>query len=232
MERLEHARSRARVTRVLEANAVDGIAMGARDEPVLEVDAAVWRVEPRSQPIVRRRQDRHLEPECGRELRGHRGKRLSRAQSLRAHELQAEVAVAEPEPRLAAEDFDGCQRVPRLVGPPPAALLVGQVGQRIDDAVEVRRHGEAEHVEVVADVDDRSDAGRIHRIDEPAQEARSADAAAEDRDLHPRYARVFAPTRSRTRSRSSHVSTSSRKPGRSSRRAPSNSSNRDALPAP
>ena len=48
------------------------------------------------------------------------------AQELRAHEMQADVAVAELEPGLAAELRDRSERLPGLVGPAPAALLVGE----------------------------------------------------------------------------------------------------------
>ena len=37
--------------------------------------------------------------------------------------MQTEIAIAEPEPRFAAELRDGRERIPRLVGAAPAALL-------------------------------------------------------------------------------------------------------------
>jgi hypothetical protein len=103
-------------------------------------------------------------------------------QRLRADEVQAEVAVAEPEPTLTTEASGLLERVPCLVGPSPASLLVGPPGQGVENAVEVRRDVEAEHLDVVADVPDHRHTRRIDGVDEPAQEARAADPAREHRD--------------------------------------------------
>ena len=128
--------------------------------------------------------------------------------------MEPEVAVAEPEPVLAAERGDCAERLPRLSGAAPAALLVVQAGEGVEDAVEVGRDGESEHVEVVADVPDHGHAGRIDGADEPAREAGAADAAGEERHLHsasrpPTAAWVRGPARRPIRARSSSVSTSS-----------------------
>ena len=145
---------------------------------------------------------------------GHGGERLAGAQRLRPHEVEPEIAVAEPEPVLAAERGDGGERLPGLSGAAPASLLVVQAGERVEDAVEVGRDREAEHVEVVADVPDHRHAGRIDGADEPAREAGAADAAGEERDLHSASSRPIAacvrgPARRPIRARSSSVSTSS-----------------------
>ena len=104
------------------------------------------------------------------------------AQRLRAHEVQAEVSVAELEPRLAAEPGHDLHRLPRLVRAAPAALLVRDAGERVEDAVEVGRDVKAEHLDVVADVADHGHRRRLHDLDETAQEARAADAAGEHDD--------------------------------------------------
>src|SRR5919108_2435248 len=133
--------------------------------------------------------------------------------------MQAEVPVAEPEPAFAAELRDGGEGIPGLLGPPPPAFLVGDACKRVQDAVDVGRDGEAEDLDVVADVDDRRDAGWIDRLDQTAQEARAPDAAGEDGDLHDASfnawtaACVRGPARCCTRSRSSRVSTSSTRLG-------------------
>ena len=106
------------------------------------------------------------------------------AQQLGAHEVQADVAVAEPEPGLAAELRDRLERLPRLAGAAPAALLVGEPRQRVEDAVEVGRDPQAQHLEVVRDVADDGDVVRIDDTEQPAQEPRPTDAAREDCDVH------------------------------------------------
>ena len=124
-----------------------------------------------------------------------------RPQRLRADEVQPEVEVAELEPVLAAELADGLERVPGLVRAPPAALLVVQPGERVEDRVEIGRDVQPEHLDVVADVADHRDVTRLDDLDEPLDEPCAAHAAREDDDLH-----VFT--------RSASVSTSSLRPGR------------------
>ena len=106
------------------------------------------------------------------------------------------------------------ERLPGLARAAPASLLVVQAGERVEDAVEVGRDREAEHVEVVADVPDHRHAGRIDGADEPAREPGAADSAGEERHLHssgspPIAACVRGPARKPIRARSSSVSTSS-----------------------
>ena len=111
---------------------------------------------------------------------------------------------------VAAERDRRLERVPALVRATPTPLLVGEACKRVEDAVEVRRDVEAEDLEVVADVPDHRELGRVDHVDEPAKEARTADSAAEDGDLHrARAASVRGPTRSSSRSRSAIESTSS-----------------------
>ena len=102
------------------------------------------------------------------------------AQRLRPHEVEPEVAVAELEPRLVVAERPGrVERVPRLAAAAPAALLVVEVGERVDDAVEVGRDVQAEELVVVADVPDHRHLARPDEVDEAADEARAADAARE-----------------------------------------------------
>ena len=145
--------------------------------------------------------------------------------------MKTEIAVAELEPVGRAESRHGVERVPRLAGAAPAALLVGDSCERVEHAVEIRRDAQAEELEVVADVDDRRDALGAERLDEGAYELRAAEAAAQRDDAHALTSmalRVLGPTYGATRTRSSRVSTSSRKPRRSRRCRPK----RSALPGP
>ena len=160
--------------------------MRARHEPMLEVEAAVRRVEPGAQAVVGRGQHRGLEAERSGNPHRDSRKRVAAAQSLGADELQAEVAVAEPEPRFAADGVDRLERMPAFVRPAPPALLIGEPRECVDDAVEIRRHRQSQHVEVVADVHDHRDSCGIDRSDDAAQEARAANASAEHGDLHSR----------------------------------------------
>ena len=131
-------------------------------------------------------------PSARGEPRRHRRERLAGAQRLRAHEVQAEVAVAEPEPVLAAERRDGrrARARSRPRGPSRAPRRAGRRARR--GCCRGRARPQAEHLEVVADVADHRHVRRIDGADEPAREAGAADAAGEERDLHSAASRPSA----------------------------------------
>ena len=112
------------------------------------------------------------------------GERLAGAERLGADEVEAQVEIAEPEPRLPAERAHGLEHAPRLVRAAPAAALVVETGERVEDRVEVGRDVQAEHLEVVADVADDGDVARLDDVDEALDEPRSAHPAGENGDLH------------------------------------------------
>jgi hypothetical protein len=91
--------------------------------------------------------------------------------------MQSQVAIAEAEPRLAAEGGNRLERLPRLAGAAPAALLVVHAGQRVKDGVEIRGDVESEYVDVVSHVADDRDGSRADQLNESAYEPRAADAA-------------------------------------------------------
>src|SRR5205814_10732453 len=129
---------------------------------------------------------------------------------------EAEIAVAEREPVLAAECAHGLECLPGLAASSPAALLVGEAGECVEDRVEIRRDVEAEHLDVVADVADHARNSRTCDVDDAADEARTAHASRQDSDVQAtllssssRQACVRGPTRSCSRVRSSIGSTAS-----------------------
>ena len=160
--------------------------MSTCDEPLLEGEAPLWRIEPRAQRVVGHRKDRRLDTDSRGEPRRHTREWLSRTQRIRPDQMQADVAVAELEPRLAAVCGRRLERVPRLVRAPPATLVVRQPGECVEHAVEVGRDRETEDLEIVADVDDRGHVCGVEHVDETAQETRATDAACENGDLHAR----------------------------------------------
>ena len=111
---------------------------------------------------------------------------------------------------------DRLERPPALLRAPPPAHLVCEPGERVQDRVEVWRDVEPEHLDVVADVPDDRQLTRLEHVLQPAREARSADSAGEEDDLHAGTAsseRVRRPRRGARRSRSSSVSTSTSSSG-------------------
>src|SRR5207245_6229405 len=103
LDRLDRARRGPGRVLPLEAHAVDVVPVAAGDEPLLERERARGRVDPGAQEVVGRGQERRLDPKRGGQTRRDGGQRLSLPQRLRTHEVEPEIAVAEPEPALAAE---------------------------------------------------------------------------------------------------------------------------------
>src|SRR5204863_1845672 len=113
--------------------------VSAHDDPLLERQLPSLGRDPRAEEVVRRRQENALHSERACEAARDARERLAATQRLRADEVQAEIAVAEREPRLAAELLDRPERVPRLVRAGPAPALVGESGERADERVEIGR---------------------------------------------------------------------------------------------
>ena len=85
---------------------------------------------------------------------------------------RSQVPVAELEPGVATEAGDGVEGVEGVAGDAPTSGGVGQLGQRVEDGVEVRADPQAVEVEVVGGVDDDRQAARINEGVESPQEAR------------------------------------------------------------
>src|SRR5205814_5566631 len=120
------------------------LAVLPRDEPLLEREPAFVGPHLRPEPVVGRRKQAHTQAEPLGEPRRHGRERLAAAERLRPDEMEPDVAVAETEPRVAAEASRLLERVPRLVRAAPAALLVAEAGEPVENAVEVRRDVPAE----------------------------------------------------------------------------------------
>ena len=94
---VEHAgrRSGGKPVEAHGAHRIDG---PTADEPLLELELAGVRPDARAQPVVGRREQPDRESEPPGEIGGDRRQRLAGAQALGAHEVEADVAVAEDEP--------------------------------------------------------------------------------------------------------------------------------------
>ena len=157
-------------------------------------------------------------PAARREPRRHRRQRLSGAKRLRTDEMKPEVEIAEHEPALASPRTNRIECLPCLTCAAPATLRVVEPSQAVEHGVEVGRDVQPEHLEIVADVADHGQLTGSEHVVETRRELGTADAAGEQNDPHTRNgasARVRGPPRPATRSRSSGVSTSSRRFGRS-----------------
>ncbi len=162
----------SRLVGTLVVDAVDLVGVPTTDEPLLEREPPGRRRDVRAKPIVRRRQDPCGDACSERERRGHLRERRRVRSASRAHEVEPDVAVAEPEPVLPSPARRRLERVPGLAGSPPAALGVDEPAERVEEAVEVGRDVQAEDLEVVTDV---SDDGQLPGLRGPRRaHARSA----------------------------------------------------------
>ena len=101
----------------------------------------------------------------------------------RAHEVQADVAVAEDEPVGAAQLAHDAHRRAGVVADAPAQLA-DAAGQRVEHRVDVGRDVQIPVLEVVADVRDHGHGGRRLGREHAEREPRTADAAGEDGHPH------------------------------------------------
>src|SRR5262249_30019580 len=120
----EHSRGGPGQVLAFEADAGDIVPVAPGDEPLLQRERAYRRVDPGPQLVVGRRQDRRDKPERSGEPRGDGRQWLAAPQGLGTDEMQPDVAVAEPEPGLAAQPRRLLERVPGLVRAAPPALVV------------------------------------------------------------------------------------------------------------
>ena len=127
---------------------------GARNSPGRSSQPSAVRTRVRTgSSLIGRTRGRYAEA-IGRSRLRDRRQRLAGAQPPRALDVRREVAVAEPEPGLAAERLQRRHEGPGLVAPAPAALRMVEPGERVDQRVEVGRDREAEMLEIVAGIGD------------------------------------------------------------------------------
>src|SRR5262249_55634990 len=89
--------------------------------------------------------------------------------------------IAQVEPRLAAEFAQSVHELPRLSAAAPARFGVRLPGERVDERIDVRRHVQAEVLEIVAGVDDERDLVGRQELRETQCKLRAADPGG-DRD--------------------------------------------------
>src|SRR5439155_23936958 len=99
------------------------------------------------------------EPEA--EIVRYRRQALARLAARGALDMGREIAVAEAEPGLAAERFEGGHEGPRLAAPAPAELQVVVPRQGVEQRVEIGRDRQTEMLEIIAGIG--NDGQRVRR---------------------------------------------------------------------
>ena len=93
--------------------------------------------------------------------------------------MGGKIAVAEPEPGLAAEGTERIHERPCFAGDAPAGLRIGDARERVNDRVDVWTDMQTEMFEIVADIDDDSQILGRQDTGKSLRELRAADAAGE-----------------------------------------------------
>ena len=234
-ERLEDAGRRIGRDASLVPDVLHLVLVPAGDVPLLERERAGGGHDLCSQMVVGRGDDPRLDAHALAEPPRHLRQRDAIPELARADEVEPEVEVAEAEPVLAAPLRRRPERVPRLAGTAPAALVVDEPGERVEEAVEIGRDPEAEHLDVVSDVADDREVARREHGGEAAREAGAASPSGQEDDLHActaSSARVRGPSIDARRSRSSPASTSATSSGIATVANGACARKRAALPGP
>ena len=148
-------------------------------EIVLEFHLAFVGGDERAHGVVACGNDRCRNAEFARKPHGDRGERHTSGEQARALDVGGEIAVAEPEPGLAAEAAECIHERPRLAGDAPAGLRIGNARQRVNDCVDVWTDMQTEMLEIVAYVDDDSQFLRRQDTGKSVRKLCAADAAGE-----------------------------------------------------
>ncbi len=170
----------------------DRVGVVAMDEILLEFEPAVGGQQLGPDWCVSHRQQTRPEPErCGK-VRRHLGQALSLAQPGRAPEVEPQVAIAELEPGGCPEPREHRGARPGLIRDPPACLLVGEAGERVQQRVQVGRDGQPVELQVIARVPDDGEVQAcgpggdavLRRQCQPVAELGATGATGKDRDAH------------------------------------------------
>ena len=129
----------------VEAHAAHRDVVAEPDEVVLEADLGPGRAQrarlgqrdPGAQRVVGHGQQPHRDAAPAGQLGRHRAQRRAGAQPARPEQVRGQVAVAQPEPVLAAQPGQLVHDGPALAGHAPSGLAVVHAGQGVGDGVEV-----------------------------------------------------------------------------------------------
>src|SRR6516162_11433526 len=124
--------------------------------------------------IICRRQHTGTDAESAAEVGGDGRETLAPPQPNCALDMNRQVAIAKPEPILAAERRERFHERPGLVPPTPSELRIVEARKRVHQRVDVRRDMQAEMLEIIADIG--HDEQIVPRHD-PAQAQRELGAA-------------------------------------------------------
>src|SRR5690606_4101103 len=149
------------------------------DEILLEFERTLVGVNAGADRIIGHGQHTRRDPKTPSQAGGHLGKRLAGGQSSRSFDVEGEIAVAQAEPRGAAESLQGVHECPGLALPPPAELCVRTACKGVEQCVEIRRDPQAKMHEVIGRVDHAGKAIAQDAFRETEAKLGAADAAGE-----------------------------------------------------
>ncbi|MNZ57135.1 hypothetical protein D3C78_751050 [compost metagenome] len=161
----------------VEANGIDRRFAGLSDEVVLKVQRAFIGFNAGANPVVGHRQDIAGDAKFSCQSGGDLAERLAGRQPPGALDVHRQIGIAEPKPGLAAELAERLHETPGFVATTPAVFLVDQVGEGVDQGVDIGRYLQPEVFEIVAGVDDQLELAGRHQSSQTCRQFRAADAA-------------------------------------------------------
>src|SRR5829696_7048848 len=182
LERREHLGRRPRRLDPAQLDRLDLRLRPVDDHELLERPPPPVRAHVRAHGLVAHREHARVDAERVRDLAVRLGQAPPAPQKLGADEAQREIAVAEPEPRLAARPLERADHLPGVAAHPEAPL-VDEIGEPQRHEVGVRRDVHAVDLDVVARVGDHAQLVAAYDVEHPARELRPAGAPGED-DYH------------------------------------------------
>src|SRR4051794_32460161 len=144
---------------------------------ILEVEPARFGAQAGAPLVARHRQQPRTDAEPAAEIVRYRRQALAGVEAAGTLDMRREIAVAEPEPGLAAERFEGRHECPGLAVPPPAEFRIRLPRQRIEQRVEIGRDRQAEMLEIIAGIGDNGQHIRQQDAVQAERELGAPDAA-------------------------------------------------------
>ena len=127
------------------------------DEVLLKVNpfTPLQKLHPHLHRLIGHRQHSNaVDAQARRQLRRHSRRGPASREQLGAAQVHRQIQVTEAEPRLAAEALERVHAAERVAACAPAALLVDEPSERVQDRVDVGRDAQPVQGHVVARVDD------------------------------------------------------------------------------
>jgi hypothetical protein len=136
------------------------------DKIFLKGNLTNFSIHPGGHEVICYWQNCNVNPPSAAKIRCNLTEGISFSQAMGALEVSTQVTIPQPEPAWTAEAADSLDGVPRLVATPPAGGGIGKARQGIANRVQVRADVQTQMLEIIAHIDDNSQAFRRQALGE------------------------------------------------------------------